>query len=122
MDMALVPLDALEVADVLEVLPVSGRAPFRWPWGWKLTVGSALDAAEAIALNLIGVPSSLKVCHRRGRQRFAAVALPFAATICRPGGEICRLEPACPANPAFLASCSVNRSNLAQIYRWTSGN
>jgi hypothetical protein len=78
MVVALVLLDALEAADVLELLLLSGCAPLRWPWGWKLTVGSAFVAAEEMALKVIGIPSSLKVCRRSG-----------AAAICRRCPAVC---------------------------------
>jgi hypothetical protein len=62
MVMPLVLPDALEaVLDVLEVLDVlllSGWAPFRWPCGWKVAAGSAVDGAEEMALKLMGVPSA----------------------------------------------------------------
>ena len=51
-------LEELEAADVLAVLLLSVWAPFRWPWGWKFTVGSAVAGAEEMALELMGIPSS----------------------------------------------------------------
>jgi hypothetical protein len=101
MVMPLALLDVLVAAEALDVLPVV--APFRWPRGWKLTVGRVVEGAEESALKLMRVPSSWIVSPAE------------VATICRrgiagrglglpPWRRICRSEAAQPVNNACLTS------------------